>query len=71
MQFYEIIICQVLIFKLYNVYDKYRRQKWAIKPDKNGKYNLMCSKNFVADCTYHVKEKKIELLKCRQKCNWI
>ena len=38
MQFYEINICQVIIFRLYAVYNKHEMIKLAIKPEKNHKY---------------------------------
>ena len=49
MQFYEINICQVIIFRIYTVYTKHDAIKSAIKPEKNRKYYRKYWNNFAAD----------------------
>ena len=39
-----------MIFRLYNVYDKHKVHKLAIKQKKNRKYYNKCTNNFDADC---------------------
>ena len=51
MQFYEINICQIIIFRLYTVYNKHEMMKIDNKPEKNCKYYRKCSNKFAADIT--------------------
>ena len=46
MQFHEINIYQVMIFRIYAVYNKHQIIKLVIEPVKNCK----CSNNFAAEC---------------------
>ena len=50
MQFYDIDIPQIMISRLYSVYNKHGIIKLAIKPEINLKYYRKCSNNFAADC---------------------
>ena len=51
MQFDEISIYQVMIFKIYIVYNKHEMIKISKQPEKNRKYYRKCSNKFEADCT--------------------
>ena len=58
MQFYEINICQAMMFRLYTVYKKHEKnKKLAIKLEKNRKYYSKYSNNFAAyiTCSCRVK----------------
>ena len=51
-QFYEINICQVMIFRFYIFYNKHQMIKIGNKTrKKNRKYYRKCSNNFDDDCT--------------------
>ena len=50
MQVYETNIFQVMIFRLYTVYNKHEIIKLTIKTEKNRKYYRKCSNNFAVDC---------------------
>ena len=43
---------QVMIFRLYILYNKHKMIKLALKTEKYRKYYLKCSNTFFADCTY-------------------
>ena len=50
MQFCEINICQVMIFRLYAVYNKHEMIKIDSQTRENRKGYRKCSNNFDADC---------------------
>ena len=50
MQFYEINICQILICRLYAVYNKHEMIKIGYQNKKNRKYYSKFPNNFAADC---------------------
>ena len=51
MLFHELDICQIVIFRLFTVYNKHIMIKIGYKPEKNRKYYRKCSNNFAADYT--------------------
>ena len=54
-QFNEINICQIMIFRLYTVNNTHQiKKKLAMKPEKNRKYYCKCSNNFSIDCRLRV-----------------
>ena len=50
MQFYEINMCQSIIFRLYAVYNKHEIIKNGKNLEKNRKSYRKCLNNFVYDC---------------------
>ena len=51
MQFHEIDICQVMIFKIYTVYKKHEMIRINNQTrEKNHKHHRKCSNNFAANC---------------------
>ena len=54
MQFYEKNNCQVMMFRLYTVYNKHEAIKMAMKPEKIREYYHKCSNNFAADCSLFI-----------------
>ena len=68
-QFYEINICQVIIFRLYDIYNKH---EMTIKPEKNHKYYRKCSTNFAVDSSLYRIGSKIwyRRFKISHKCSW-
>ena len=51
MQFYEINICQLMICRIYTVYNKHEMIKIGNQAEKNCKYYRKCWNNFAIDCT--------------------
>ena len=49
-QFYEINICQVMIFRLYTVYNKHDMIKIDNETRKKAQVYRKCSNKFAADC---------------------
>ena len=54
MKFFEINVCQVMIFRAYTVYNKHDMIKFGNQTRKNRKY----SNNLVADCLAHISIKQ-------------
>ena len=53
MKFYEMNICQVMIFRLYTVYNKYEVIKIGNQTrEKLQVLSRKCSNNFAADCNF-------------------
>ena len=61
MQFYQINFCQVVIFRLYTVYNKHEMIKIGSQTRGNRKYYRKFSNNFAADCST-VESKNIRAL---------
>ena len=53
MQFCEKNICQVIIFRLYAVYNKHEIVKIINEPERNAKHYQTCSNNFTIACFHN------------------
>ena len=54
MQFHELSIRQVIIFRLYTVYNKHAMIKIGNQTRENPKYYRKCSNNFATDCIFEI-----------------